>query len=35
MDVEADIANVRQIIGEIQKEKRGAVPVRREPPMSP
>ena len=30
MDVEADIANVRQIIGEIQKEKRGAVPVRRE-----
>lgn len=30
MDVDADIANVRQIIGEIQKARRGAVPVARD-----
>ena len=30
MDVDADIVNVRQIIGEIQKERHGAVPVSRD-----
>lgn len=29
MDLDADIANVRQIVGEVQEKKRGSVPARR------